>query len=123
MDPPVSLVKRCSFSLFNNLWNTRLQERSNCEHNCHNYCHESIAKIIAILTDSNGFKHIEFLEDPAKTREGELFPNQRTVNPKMLTIGGERCPVGLFKVYFSKRPDDMRNSGRVNLTLKRSFYK
>ena len=38
----------------------------------------------------------------------------------MFAVGGERCPVTLFKMYLSKRPDDLKNSGRFYLTPKKN---
>ena len=38
----------------------------------------------------------------------------------MFAVGGERCPVTLFKMYLSKRPDDLKNSGRFYLTPKQN---
>ena len=73
---------------------------------------------VIVLRDING--HIEFLEDPTKTRQGGLRPNQRATNPKMFAVGGERCPVRLFKMYLSKRPDDLKTSGRFYLTPKQN---
>ena len=65
-----------------------------------------------VLRDIKGCEYIEFLEDPTKTRQVGLRPNQRATNPKMFTVGGERCPVELFKIYLSEQPDDLKNSGR-----------
>ena len=55
-----------------------------------------------VLCDINGCEYIKFLEDPTKTCQGGLGPNQRATNPKMFAVGGERCPIRLFKMYLSK---------------------
>ena len=75
-----------------------------------------------VLRDINGRKYIEFSEDPSKTRQGGLHPNERASNPKMFAVGRERCPVRLFKIYSSKPPDDLKNSGRFYLTPKQNFF-
>ena len=64
-------------------------------------------KFCSVLRDINGCEYIEFLEDPTKTRQGGLRPNQRATNRKMSAVGGERCPARLFKMYLSKRPDGL----------------
>ena len=38
----------------------------------------------------------------------------------MFAVGGERCPVRLFKMYLPKRHDDLKNSGRFYLTPKQN---
>ena len=81
------------------------------------------AKNFIVLRDINGCEYIEFLEDPTKTRQGGLRPNQRVTNPKMFALGRERCPVRLFKMYLSKRPDDLQNSGRFYLTPKQNVFR
>ena len=73
-----------------------------------------------VLRYINGCEYIEFLEDPTKTRQGGLRPNQRATNPKIFATGGERCSVRLFKMYLSKRPDDLKNFGRFHLTPKQN---
>ena len=35
-------------------------------------------------------------------------------------VGGERCPARLLKMHLSKRPDDLKNSGRFYLTPKQN---
>ena len=80
------------------------------------------AKNFVVLRDINGCEYIEFLEDPTKTRQGGLRPNQRVTNPKMFALGRERCPVRLFKRYLSKRPDDLQNSRRFYLTPKQNVF-
>lgn len=39
----------------------------------------------------------------------------------MYAIGGERCPVRLLRLYLSKRPESIQESGRFYLTPKISF--
>ena len=91
-------------------WSTRLS-------GAHSY---EGRKFFVVLRDINGCDYIEFLEDPTKTHQGGLRPNQRAANPKMFAVGGERCPVRLSKMYFSKRPGDLKNSGKFYLMLKQN---
>ena len=77
-------------------------------------------KFCCVLRDINGCEYIEFSEDPTKTRQGGLRPNQRATNRKMFAVGGESCPARLFKMYLSKRPDNLKNSGRFYLTPKQN---
>ena len=59
----------------------------------------------AFYNDNGYGKYIEFIEDPTKTRQGELKPKQ------MFAIGGDKCPVRLLKFYLSKRPLEMKIPG------------
>ena len=61
-------------------------------------------------------KYITFKEGPTKTRQGGLRIVHRAVQPKMLSTGGERCPVMLLEEMLSRRPPEMRDSGPFYLT-------
>ena len=69
-------------------------------------------------TTDDGRQCIEFLEDPTKCRGKGLHPNFRVTPPKMVATGCERCPVKLFDLYMSKRPEHMKTSGRFYLNPK-----
>ena len=77
-------------------------------------------KNFIVLRDINGCQYIKFLLDSTKTRQGGPRPKQRGTITKMFAVGGERYPVRLFKMYLSKRPDDLKNSGRSYLTPKQN---
>ena len=64
----------------------------------------------------DGTIYIEFSEDFSKTRQDGLKPKPRPNDPKMFAVGGNRCPVRLFHLYVSKRPAELRNTGRFYLT-------
>ena len=68
---------------------------------------------LVILNESNGFRYIEFLEDPTKARRGEFLPKQRSANLKMFVVVVKRCLVRLVKVYLFKRRNDQKNCGRL----------
>ena len=69
----------------------------------------------------NGVKYITFSESLTKTRQGGLRGMRRNTQPKMFFTGGERCPYLLFQLYVSKRPVELRNSGRFYLTPKKNY--
>ena len=71
----------------------------------------------------NNTEYIEFHEDPTIPRQSTQRPTERVTNTKMFAVGGVRCPVRLFKLYLSKRPEEMKDSGRFYLTPKRPFIK
>ena len=64
--------------------------------------------------DENGNDFIEFLEDPTKCRGGGLKAKKRAREAKMFAAGGARCPLEYFDFYVSKRPAEVRNTGRFH---------
>ena len=61
---------------------------------------------------------MEYRENPTKTRSGGLRIKRRSTPQLMFsTDGGERDPVRLFKLWPSKRPDGMKDSGPLYLTV------
>ena len=54
---------------------------------------------------------MQFTEGPTKTRQGGLQSKNRDFQPRMFSVGGERCPVALFKQFVERRPLNMRWSG------------
>lgn len=60
------------------------------------------------LKSSNGSQYIEFNERDTKTRTGESG-EKRAFQPKMWSTPScpQRCPVRLFELYTSKRPQEM----------------
>ena len=50
-------------------------------------------------------------EKRTKTRDAGLRPQQRENIPKMFSTGGDRCIVNLFKLYRSKRPQELQEKG------------
>ena len=69
-----------------------------------------------ISTPDNVVKYITFKEGPTKTRQGGLRIAHRTVQPKMFSTSGERCPVMLLEEMLSTRPPEMRHSEPFYLT-------
>ena len=69
-----------------------------------------------ITSNENGGESVEFRENPTKTRNGGLRIPHRTA-PQLMwsTDGGERDPVRLFKLWLSKRPEGMKDTGPLYL--------
>ena len=55
-----------------------------------------------------------------KTRQGGLQSKNRDFQPPMFSVGGERCPVALFKQFVEWRPLNMQWSGPFYLSIKRN---
>ena len=77
----------------------------------------SMENFFVDVSDDNQI-FIEFHEDPTKTRGSGLRPTERSAVPKMFATGGLRCPVRLFQLYMSKRPDDLEMTGPFYLSAK-----
>ena len=67
-----------------------------------------------ICKDDDGVEYVEFQEGPTKTRQMK----NRDFQPGMFAVGGERCPVNLFKLYLSRRPVHLQNTGPFYLSIK-----
>ena len=63
---------------------------------------------------------VQFTEGPTKTRQGGLQCQSRDFQPRMFSVGGERCPVALFKQFVERRSLNMRWSGPFYLSFKRN---
>ena len=63
---------------------------------------------------------VQFTEGPTKTRQGGLQSKNRDFQPRIFSVGGERCPVALFKQFVERRPLNMRWSGPFFLGIKRN---
>ena len=64
---------------------------------------------VTLKTDSTGHEYLQFEERQTKTRQGENPKDIREVTPKMFANREmpERCPIEVYKVYASKRPQDL----------------
>ena len=71
-----------------------------------------------ILKDDQGVEFVEYSEGITKTRQGGLHVKQRDFKPRMFAVGGDRCPVALFKEYIHRRPGKLRNQGPFYLGIK-----
>ena len=57
---------------------------------------------------------------PTNTRQGGLQSKNRDFQPSMFSVGGERCPVALFKQFVERRPLNMQWSVPFYLSIKRN---
>ena len=72
----------------------------------------------SIFQMADGNKVIEFKENPTKTRQGGLRnPTRRSPEKMWSTDGGERDPVKLFEEWLEHRPDALKKSGPLYLTI------
>ena len=63
---------------------------------------------------------VQFTDGPTKTRQGGLQSKNRDFQPRMFSVGGERCSVALFKQFVERRPLNMRWPGPFHLSIKRN---
>ena len=71
----------------------------------------------SFCVDDSGTEYVTFKENPTKTRQGRLNTKHRSVLPKMLAIGSQKCPVELLKQYLSRRPQELRDKGPFYLAI------
>ena len=73
-----------------------------------------------LCKNDEGMEFVQFTEGPTKTRQGGLQSKNRDFQPRMFSVGGERCPVAIFKQFVERRPLNMRWSGPFYLSIKRN---
>ena len=73
-----------------------------------------------LCKNDEGMEFVQFTEGPTKTRQDGLQNKKRDFQPRMFSVGGERCPVALFKQFVERRPLNMRWSGSFYLSIKRN---
>ena len=71
-----------------------------------------------LCKNDEGMEFVQFTEGPTKTRQGGLRSKNRDFQPRMFSVGGERCPVALFKHFVERRPLNMQWSGPFYLSIK-----
>ena len=71
-----------------------------------------------LCKDDNGVDFVQFTEGQTKTRQGGLHTKHRDFQPRMFAVGGERCPVALFKQFVSRRPQNLKTTGPFYLSIK-----
>ena len=73
---------------------------------------------LVISQQEDGTEVVEFLEGPTITRSGGLSIRRRTTPQVMYsTDGGKTHPVRLFKLWLSKRPEGMKDTGPLYLSV------
>ena len=73
-----------------------------------------------LCKNDKGVEFAQFTESPTKTRQGGLQSKNREFQPRMLSVGGETCPVALSKYFVERKPLNMRWSGPFYLSIKRN---
>ena len=80
--------------------------------------HDMKADDFQLCKDDNGVEFVQFTEGQTKTRQGGLHTKHRDFQPRMFAVGGERCPVALFKQFVSRRPQKLKTTGPFYLSIK-----
>ena len=70
-----------------------------------------------LCKNDEGMEFVQFTEGPTKTRQGGLQSKNRDFQPRMFSVGGERCPVAIFKQFVERRPRNMRWSSPFYLSI------
>ena len=71
-----------------------------------------------LCKDDNGVEFVQFTEGQTKTRQGGLHTKHCDFQPRMFAVGGERCPVALFKQFVSRRPQNLKTTDPFYLSIK-----
>ena len=71
-----------------------------------------------LCKDDNGVEFVQFTEEQTKSRQGGLHTKHRDFQPRMFSVGGERCPLALFKQFVSRRPQNLKTTGPFYLSIK-----
>ena len=80
--------------------------------------YDAYVEDLVIRQQEDGTEVVEFLEGPTKTRSGGLSIRRRTTPQVMYsTDGGKTDPVRLFKLWLSKRPEEMKDTGPLYLSV------
>ena len=80
--------------------------------------YDAYVEDFSISQMADGSKVVEFKENPTKTRQGGLRnPTRRSPQQMWSTDGGERDPVKLFEEWMEHRPDVLKKSGPLYLTI------
>ena len=85
--------------------------------------HEMKLDDFQLCTDDNGVEFVQFTERQTKTRQGGLHTKLRVFHPRMFAVGGERCPVALFKQFVSRRPQNLKTAGPFSPDKQNVWFK
>ena len=102
-------------ALVNRMWWLHTQHfglRGQQEH------HDMKVDDFQLCKDDNGVEFAQFTEGQTKTRQGGLHTKHRDFQPRIIAVGGERCPVALFKQFVSRRPQNLKTTGPFYLSIK-----
>ena len=73
--------------------------------------HDMKVDVFQLCKDDNGVEFVQFTEGQTKTRQGGLHSQHRDFQPRIFAVGGEWCPVALFKQFVSRRPQNLKTTG------------
>lgn len=80
--------------------------------------YDAYVEDLVVRQQEDGTEVVEFRESPTKTRSGGLTIRRRTTPQVMFsTDGGKTDPVRLFKLWLSKRPEGMKDTGPLYLSI------
>ena len=80
--------------------------------------YDACVEDVIIRQREDGTEVVEFREGLTKTQSGGLTIRRRTTPQAMFsTDGGKGDPVRLFKLWLSKRPEGMKNTGPLYLSI------
>ena len=80
--------------------------------------YDAYVEDFSIFQMSDGSKVVEFKENPTKTRQGGLRnPTGRSPQQMWSTDGVERDPVKFLEEWLEHRPDVLKKSGPLYLTI------
>ena len=80
--------------------------------------YDAYVEDLVIRQQEDGTEVVEFREGPTKTRSGGLAIRRRTTPQIMYsTDGGKTDPLRLFKLWLSKRPEGMKDTGPLYLSV------
>ena len=84
----------------------------------HQEHYDAYVEDLVIRQQEDGSEVVEFREGPTKTRSGGLSSRRRTTLQVMhSTDGGKNNPVRLFKLWLSKQPEGMKDTGPLYLSV------
>lgn len=80
--------------------------------------HDMKIEDFQLSKDDNGVEFLQFAEGITKTRQGGLHFKNRDFQPRMFAVGGDRCPVAIFKQFVNHRPPTLKKAGSFYLSIK-----
>ena len=80
--------------------------------------HDMNIQDFQLCRSDDGKEYVQYSEGITKTRQSGLHSKHRDFEPRMFAVGGERCPVKLFKEYVARRPVSAQTSGPFYIAIK-----
>jgi len=83
----------------------------------HQEHYDAYVEDLVIRQQEDGTEVVEFLEGPTKTRSGLSIRRRTTPQVMYNTDGGKTDPVRLFKLWLPKRPEGIKDTGPLYLSV------